>query len=586
MITDTAPEAPQPRSSITRIQIAVIAAVVLLAATIGVVLGLTIMEGRASTLAPAAGYVPSGAVMYLEADLALAPSQEDALRAILARFPGDKDEMIGDALAQTLDDALAQESAPFTYSDDIAPWFEGTVAVTVLDIPVDMQEPRPPAAAGLVAVTDAAAAIEFADTLRGTMADEGTTFSSSESHGFTIWTAAPPEPALDGPEFMAQAGFAYAVTDDQLVMANDRATVEALLAVNAGSGENLADRDDVRDLAAHLPSETAGVMTVNVRATLDAMREQMGAATPAMGELFDEDLASVPDVVVASLAFEDDAIRVDGATSLPSGDIVPSNSRRSLAASVPNDAIFFADASNVGASASAGLARLRDQLNSDEASGELQELQQIEAALGGQLDELFSWVGGGAVAAGWDGEQPYAGLVLEVTDSDSADERLRQLQNLLSLATMDPSAEVQVTTETVAGVEVTSIRFATKAPGMEGDAGEMEAVVQYAMDGERLFIGTGDRFVSRALQLAPGDSLADDPRYTAAIDRYGGDDNAGAFYLDLVALRETLESEAGEMLPPEYDTETQPYLEPLDLVAGVTRVESGAAVTRYGLVLR
>jgi hypothetical protein len=580
----TAPEAPEPRSSVTRLQIGVIVAVILLAATIGVVFGLTVMEGRASTLAPAAGYVPSGAVMYMEADLSLAPGQQDALQAILARFPGDKDEMIGDALAQTLDDELAKDDAPFTYSKDIAPWFEGTVAVTVLDVPFDMQEPRPPATAALVAVTDAAGATEFADMLRGTMDEEGTSFTSSEAHGFTVWTAEPADPGADAPEFMAESGFAYAVTDDQIVMANSRATVEALLAVNDG-GDSLADRTDVRDLAAHLPSEAAGVITLNVRATLDAMREQMGAADPTMTDLLEQSMASVPDMVVASLSFEADAILVDGATSLPTGDVVPSNSRRTLAASVPSDAIFFADASNVGASASAGLARLRDQLDSGEASGELEELQQIEAALGGQLDELFSWVGGGAVAAGWDGDQPYAGLVLEVTDSEAADDRLRQLQNLLSLATMDPSAEVQVTTETVAGVEVTSIRFSTMTP-MGSDAAETEAVIQYALDGERLLIGVGDRFVSRALQLAADESLADDPRYAAAIDRFGGDDNAGAFYLDVATLRETLESQAGEMLPPEYATQMLPYLEPLDLVAGVTRVEDGAAVTGYGLVLR
>ena len=40
------------------------------------------------------------------------------------------------------------------------------------------------------------------------------------------------------------------------------------------------------------------------------------------------------------------------------------------------------------------------------------------------------------------------------------------------------------------------------------------------------------------------------------------------------------------MLPPEYATEIQPNLEPLDYLAGVTRVEDGAVVTRYGLVLR
>ncbi|HEX5579884.1 MAG TPA: DUF3352 domain-containing protein, partial [Candidatus Limnocylindria bacterium] len=455
MITDqVAPRAPEPTTSVTRLQVAVIAAVAVLAASIGLVLGLTVMEGRSSSLAPAAGYVPSSAAMYMEADLSLPAGQQASLQAILARVPGDKDAMLGAALAETLDQALAQDNAPFDYSNDIAPWFEGTVAVALLDIPADMQDPKPPAAAALVGVTDPAAAAAFAETLRDAAANDGATWTSSESNGFTIWVAE----SAAGTEFFGEEGLAYAVTDDQLVMAPTRATVEALLAVHAG-GDSLAARDDVRDLAAQLPTDPAGVMTVNVRATLDAMRQQMGAADPTIGEMLDRNLASVPDMVVSALSFEDDAIRVETAADLPASGVVPANTRRSLAASVPADAVFFADASNLGASLTSGLAAARDQLEAGGASGELDGLQQVEAALGGRLDELLDWIGGGAVAAGWDGEQPYLGLVLEVTDAEAADERLRQLQNLLGLATLDPSAEITVSTDTVAGVEVTSIRL-------------------------------------------------------------------------------------------------------------------------------
>jgi Protein of unknown function (DUF3352) len=577
-------QAPQPTTSVSRRQVAVIAAVAVLAAAIGLVFGLSVMAGRGSSLAPAAEYVPSGSLMYMEADLSLAPSQQDALRAILARFPGtDPDAVTGDGLAETLDNALAQGDAPFDYTNDIAPWFEGTVALTVLDQPMDTESARPPATGVLLGVTDPAAASSFADSLRSDVEEDGGSFSSSDAGGVTVWTL---DVAPDGGGSDMEAGFAYALTDDQLVFGTSRATVEALLAVNRGGGDSLADRDDVSDLADRLPAERAGVMTVDVAALMASMRDQMGATDPELRGLIDEQLATLPDVVVSSLSFEDDAIRVDGAMSVPAGDPAPANTTRSLAASVPGDAIFFADAPNLGASASSQLARLREQLESGGASGELDQLQQVEAALGGPLDELFAWVGGGAVAAGWDGEQPYVGLVLEVTDTDAASQRLRQLKNLLSLATMDPSAEVAVDTETVAGVEVTSIRFTTMKPGLGGDAGETEAVVQYALNGEHLLIGVGDQFVGRALQLGSGESLADNARFAGAISRFGGDDNAGAFFLDLAALRATVEAEAGEMLPPEYATETQPYLEPLDLLAGVTRVEDGAMVTRYGLVLR
>jgi Protein of unknown function (DUF3352) len=577
-------QAPQPTTSVSRRQVAVIAAVAVLAAAIGLVFGLSVMAGRGSSLAPAADYVPSGSLMYVEADLSLATSQQDALRAILARFPGtDPDAVTTDGLAEVLDDALAQGEAPFDYTNDIAPWFEGTVAVTVLDQLLDPESTRPQATGVLLGVSDPAAASSFADSLRSDVEADGGSFSSSDASGVTVWTLNVP-PAGSGSDM--EAGFAHALTDDQLLLGTSRATVEALLAVHRGGGDSLADRDDVSDLADRLPAERAGVMSVDVAALMASMRDQLGATDAELRDVLDQQLASLPDVVVSSLSFEDDAIRVDGAMSVPARDPVPANATRSLADAVPGDAIFFADAPNLGASASQQIMRLREQLESGGASGELDQLHQVEAALGGSLDELFTWVGGGAITAGWDGEQPYVGMVLEVTDADAATQRLRQLKNLLSLATMDPSAEVTVTTETVAGVEVTSIRFTTMTPTFSSDADQTEAVIQYAMDGQHVLIGVGDRFVGRALQLGSGESLANNARYAGAIGRFGGDDNAGAFFLDLAALRETVEAEAGDKLPPEYATDIQPYLAPLDLLAGVTRVESGALVSRYGLVLR
>ena len=61
-------QAPQRTTSVSGRRIAVIAAVAVLAAAIGLVFGLSVMAGRGSSLAPAAGYVPSSSLMYLEAD--------------------------------------------------------------------------------------------------------------------------------------------------------------------------------------------------------------------------------------------------------------------------------------------------------------------------------------------------------------------------------------------------------------------------------------------------------------------------------------------------------------------------------------
>jgi len=120
----------------------------------------------------------------------------------------------------------------------------------------------------------------------------------SEAGGVTVWTL---DVAPDGHDADMEAGFAYALTDDQLVLGTSRATVEALLAVHRGDGDSLADRDDVSDLAARLPAERAGMMTVDVAALMASMRDQVGATDTQLRDLLDQQLASLPDVVAARI---------------------------------------------------------------------------------------------------------------------------------------------------------------------------------------------------------------------------------------------------------------------------------------------
>lgn len=574
---------PQPTSTISRWRIAVIGAVAVLAVGIGLVLGLSVLPDRGSSLGPSAAYVPAGAVMYLEARLDLPAGQRASLRSILERFPAvDADQVMGEALAATLDEALGEIGAPVDYSGDIAPWFDGRVAMTLLDYPLnaDPMAMQLPSMAALVGVRDAAAAGAFADTLRDEITSSGATLSPSDHRGVTIWSL-----DLDASMFgsMGGMGFAYALTDDQLLLSNGRGTVETLLDVHGGSGDNLGQRDEVRTLAAQLPAEWAGVMTMDVAAMLEETRASLTAVSPELAEALDVYLEAIPAVVVTSVGFENDAIRFDGATSLPGGDLQPSNGARTLAASVPADAIFFTDGPNVGPGLTQVVTTIRATLATGAAGADaLQQLEQVESALGADLEEFVSWIGSGAMAAGWDGEQPYAGLVLEAADADAAGQRLGQLKALVELAAMDPSTQVTISTEMVGEVEVTTI---TAFVGSAGMVPLDVVVVQYALDGETAVIGFGDRFVGRVLGAAEGESLADSDRFQSAIGRFGGSDNAGAFFLDLVALREAIEGAIPDPIPG-YESDVRPNLMPLDYIAGVTHVEGEAVVSRYGLVLR
>ena len=157
MINETTGGERIAAARMSRWQMAAVAGVVLLASGIGVVLGVNLTGGRGAGLGASAGYVPASAPLYLEARLDLPGAQRANLRALIERFPeADADALLSDALATTLDDALM--GSGFTYSGDVAPWFDGRAAMALLAFP-SMTEPTmgPPSMVFLLGVRDTGA---------------------------------------------------------------------------------------------------------------------------------------------------------------------------------------------------------------------------------------------------------------------------------------------------------------------------------------------------------------------------------------------------------------------------------------------
>jgi hypothetical protein len=575
MIVEQGYHEPPPRPAVSRWRYAIIGTVAVLAAGVGLVLGSVLMTAGAAPLAPSAGYVPADAVMYMEVRLDLPGTQRDNLRSLLERFPAaDADAILTDALAATLDEALAAGGGPIDYSTDVAPWFDGTLALALLDYPLNMDPAsmRLPSMLGLFGVRDSAAAAELTETLRAELAEEAASFTSSEHDGVTIWSLDIDEPVSGFGMPMAGVGFAYAVTDDQLLLANGSETIVA--ALDARSAQSLAESDDVRHLLDALPDERSGVAVVNSAAMMAELRSELEAAEPAMAEMLEAYLDAVPPVSVGSLSFADDAVLLDAAAGLPQGDLRPENSERLLAERLPADALFFADGSRLGPALEQMLVAMKASLALGPMSDEqLDEVDQVESALGAELEELVSWIGDGALAGGWDGDQPWFGALLQADDADAAARRLNQLGALAQLAAGEGGSGITVSTESVDGVEVTSVAFVAEG-----------FTFQYALDGDLALLGVGDGFVEAALVQDAGASLAESDRFTAALDRFGGGNDAGSFFLDLAGLIEAVESTVGTD-DPGY-AEVRENLLPLDYLAGVTRVEGDRAVSRLGLVLR
>ncbi|HEX6129120.1 MAG TPA: DUF3352 domain-containing protein, partial [Candidatus Limnocylindria bacterium] len=330
--------------------------------------------------------------------------------------------------------------------------------------------------------------------------------------------------------------------------------------------------------------QRSGLMVVNSAAMLAELRAALDATQPGLAEAMSGYLDATPPYSVGSVSFADDAFLMDAASQLPDAELRPENSERTLAGRLPADTLFFADGSRIGPMLEQALVAMKATLAIGAMDSEqLDGLDQVETALGAELEEFVSWIGDGAVAGGWDGDAPWFGALLQADDADAAARRLNQLGALAELAAAEQGSGVQVGTETVGGVEVTTITFGGEpTPAVEAFA---EAVtIQYALDGDLALLGVGDRFVEAALSQGAAGSLAESDRFDAAIDRFGGSASSGTFFLDLAGLREAVE---GAMpLDAMGYAEVRENLLPLDYLAGVTRVDGDLLVSRMGLVLR
>lgn len=565
--------------------VAVVAAVAALAVAIGGVAGAFVTNGRPAGAGAggAAAYVPADAFLYMETRLDLPGDQREKLRQVLERFePLDVDTILGPGLANWLDEQLAKDHASgsgpdVTYSRDVAPWFTGEVAFAMTDYPSTTTVPMAvPNGVALIASRDKTAATAFADKLRAAAQDQGASFSSQSHAGAEVWSLVQGNDA--SPLGPMTPGFAYAVTADQVVIGSGADAVNAALDVHAGSAPSLAQRAEFNAAAARLPADRVAYASIDYAPMLDSLRKEMQQLGGEADAFIDQMAAAMPDFALWSARFEADRLVFDAVVDQPDSAVAPDNHARSVARWVPGDAIFFADSANLGKALTAGIGSMQSTFG---AAGMQAQLKQVEDALGGDLESFVDWIGDGGMVAGWDGDQPYAGLVLIPNDPDAARERLGRLTALAKLATGQAGSGLSITDHQVDGQTVTTFRYGSGADAM----GPSNITLQYAVTDERVLIGFGDRFVTKALRLGEADSLASSERYRQAIDAVGGSANAGAMFLDLAALRKAAEAALPADARSDYDA-ARPYLEPFDYVAGTTRADGEQMIGRMAIVVR
>lgn len=572
-------------SGLSAWRVAVIGLVAALSAGIGVAVGGFLLDTRAGALGNSAAYVPADAPFYLELRVEPSAEQDATLRELLGQFPAiqglDLARPLHEQLVELIDEELAAGGElDLSWGDDVAPWFDGRIAIGITDLPLDalagpmdpMAEPPMPGMIMVLGVTDPAAAGSTIDRLRAEQPDMQTT--ESEHRGVTIHA-------------LSTGDGAYAITDDALLFAPSAAEITAALDTAADPPLSLGGDATVADMAAELPEDWLAFATYDFTELMAASFAE--ADGTAAAEAFSALMEHQPLRGALAVTAAGDRFATDGVSEAPTGPFAAENADRGLAAEVPGDALYFSDGGNIGAALSALVDAVKAAAQEDPAVAE--QIDTAEAALGADLQEMVAWIDDGALVAGWDGTEPYAGVLLVPNDVDAAQRRIGQLLTFAGLATLDPSSGLTVEEAEVAGVTVTTIRWADpSAAPVEFLAGPMELVLQVTVTEDRAIIGLGESFVERVLDLEAADSLAAEPRYSDGVAAVGPASNAGVAWLDLAGLREAVETALGPMLASMdadgvYESMVAPWLAPLDRMVTVTVLDGELLVQRSALLI-
>jgi hypothetical protein len=254
-----------------------------------------------------------------------------------------------------------------------------------------------------------------------------------------------------------------------------------------------------------------------------------------------------------------------------------------IAAMAPADTVFLGTGSDIGVRMQA----IRDLFAAEPAFEEV--LGQIDQALGivGGFDAATGWIGDVGIAVTRQGEAVDGGLIIEPTDAASAERLFTSLRSLIEVGAggMLTFEQEDYNGTTIVSVDLTQL--AGMGAGMGGLDPSMlpsdfELELAWAVADDVVVMGVGPQFVKDVLDARTGESLADQPRYTALIDAAGAE-NAGVLWLDIAGIRGMIEPLLPAEATAEYERDLKPYVEALDAFGGATVV--GTDVDRVILYL-
>ena len=528
----------------------------LIVAVVAVAAAATMLLTGSSAEPEAYAYFPQDTAMVMEVRPDLPGAQRENVGRLLSKFPGFADQSTIDTKIDEAIDRFVDMAAgtDVDYQKVVKPFLAGPVVVGVTKVPEDSS--TSPAEGFLwVATTDGSLACgnePFANVVE-TVEHAGKTISVVDRDGGRIGC----------------------LVNGRTVLLGGVDDVKAALDTKAGSTSLAADPALDKARAA-LGGDTLGLVYFSASG-LDQLSELAGRQQTEAGMAVPE--FPLPTWFAVGVRAEPAGLVTEMVGSLPGGDgagplpSLPAPKVSTLATKLPGTTIAALEAHQLGTTVTTTL----DQLKQDpELADGIEQLEGALALMGG-ADGVFGWMGDATVVVTRDGDEFGGGLVIETSDESRAASLVTQLRAALAFA---GAQGITVTDAPYGDGTITTVSIDAAAFGEMPTDGpfelpktlDIDVTVQHGL----LIIGAGNGFVESVVDAAPGGTLADQPRYQAAM-ALAGTSNSGQVYLDVAAGVSIVEDLVLPMAGPDAETEWRrdvaPFVEPLDAVAMSTTMD-------------
>lgn len=511
-------------------------------------------------------YIPGDVGVVAEVRMDLPGDQMQKLGNLLAHFPGFLDQA---TLPDKIDEALSRlvsssGAGGVDYRTDIKPWLSG------------------PAFVGIRAPSAGASA---STPLNGVVVSATTTGTVSCAAPFKNLTVTHERyQNLD----LSLAGDSACVVDGHQALIGDAQSVRNALDAHA-SGTGIDRSDRYRAARAALLGDQLATVYLNGNVFSSMLPTASGApgtaGTPGL-EALAALTGAVPDWSMTGVRAEDDALVLDtitgpapgptaGATAGPSLLPMPDAHPSVIAPMAPADTVVFVEDQGTGVSLQNLLTRLR-------AVPDLSAPLQMLDGVGGGA-QLVGWIEDVGVAVSVHGTTPDGAVFLVAKDDAAAADRVRTIGGVLALAGLGGQG-IQVHDSTINGVAVTTVTITDLSqlvppgslPGGEQVPPTGPISFSIAAHGRAVVLTTGEAAMTAILNVKPGESLVDQPRYKQALTRALASSRFSLF-VDVRAGVTLVEA----LVPPDslaqWQASVKPYVDPIEslLISGSTDGSSG-----------